>query len=88
LTPDAVAAWMLVQVEREGCIYQDNVVEYLVKAKREDLLTENTDGNQVIGKTVLTAFLKLTATTVVWVKPERYWRWRVAEDEPDREAHG
>jgi hypothetical protein len=79
---------MLVQVEREGCIYQDNVVEYLVKAKREDLLTENTDGNQVIGKTVLTAFLKLTATTVVWVKPERYWRWRVAEDEPDREAHG
>ena len=88
MTPDTVAAWMLGQVEREGCIYQDDVVDYLVKAKLEDLLTENADGNQVVGKAVLATFLKLTATTVVWVKPERYWRWRVAEDEPGREARG
>ena len=88
MTPDTVAAWMFDHVEREGCIYQDDVVDHLVKAKREDLLTENVDGNQVVGKAVLAAFLKLTATTVVWVKPERYWRWRVAEDEPGREARG
>jgi hypothetical protein len=88
MTPDTVAVWMLAQVEREGCIYQDDVVDYLVNAMREDLLTENADGNQVVGKEVLAAFLKLTKTTVVWVKPERYWRWRVAEDEPGREARG
>ncbi|RRD41418.1 hypothetical protein EII18_09415 [Comamonadaceae bacterium OH3737_COT-264] len=88
MTPEAVAAWMLAQVEREDCIYQDDVVDYLVKAKREDLLTENADGNQVVGKAVLAAFRKLTETTVVWVKPERYWRWRVAEDEPGRDARG
>ena len=88
MTPDTVAALMLAQVEREGCIYQDDVVDYLVKAKREDLLTENADGNQVVGKAVLAAFRKLTETTVVWVKPERYWRWRVAEDEPGRDARG
>lgn len=88
MTPDTVAAWMLDRVEREGCIYQDDVVDYLVKAKREDLLTENADGNLAVGKTVLASFLKLTATTVVWVKPDRYWRWRVAEDEPGREARG
>lgn len=88
MTPDTVAAWMLAQVERDGCIYQDDVVDYLVKAKREDLLTENADGNQVVGKAVLAAFLKLTAITVVWVKPDRYWRWRVAEDEVGREARG
>lgn len=88
MTPDTVAAWMLDRVEREGCIYQDDVVDYLVKAKREDLLTENADGNLAIGKTVLASFLKLTATTVAWVKPDRYWRWRVAEDEPGREARG
>ena len=35
------------------------VVDYLVKAKREDLLTENADGNQVVGKAVLAAFRKL-----------------------------
>lgn len=88
MTPDTVVAWMLAHVEREGCIYQDDVVDYLVKAKQEDLLTENADGNQVVGKAVLAAFRKRTETTVVWVKPERYWRWRVAEDEPGRDARG
>ena len=88
MTPDTVAAWMLAQVERDGCIYQDDVVDYLVKAKREDLLTENADGNQVVGKAVLAAFRKLSDATVVWVKPDRYWRWRVAEDEEGREARG
>ncbi len=88
MTPETVAAWILAQVERDGCIYQDDVVDYLVKAKREDLLTENADGNQVVGKAVLAAFRRLTEATVVWVKPDRYWRWRVAEDEPGRDARG
>ncbi|MBP5947353.1 MULTISPECIES: DUF6953 family protein [unclassified Pseudomonas] len=83
-----VAQWMLVQMERDGCIYQDDVVDHLVKALREDLLRENSDGNQVVGKEVLAAFRKLTESTVVWVKPDRYWRWRVAEDEPGRDARG
>lgn len=88
MTPSAVAAWMLAQVKREGCLYQDDVVDYLAKAKLDDLLTENADGNQVVGRAVLAAFLKLTEATVVWVKPDRYWRWRVAEDELGREARG
>lgn len=88
MTPGTVAEWMFVQVQQEGCIYQDDVVDYLVKAKREDLLTENADGNQVVGKAVLAAFRKLTETTVVWVKPDRYWRFRVEEDEPGRDARG
>lgn len=85
---ESVGRWMLVQVEREGCIYQDDVVDYLVKSKREDLLTENNDGNQVVGRDVLAAFKKLTQTTVVWVKPDFYWRFRVTEDESERGAKG
>ena len=88
MTPDVVAAWMLTQVERDGCIYQDDVVDYLVKTKREELLSENAEGNQVVGKAVLASFMKMTESTVVWVKSDRYWRWRVSEDEPGREAHG
>lgn len=84
----AVAEWMLEQLKRDGCIYQDDVVDHLVKAKADDLLRENADGNLVVGRSVLDAFLKLTETTVVWVKPDRYWRWRVNEDEPGREARG
>jgi hypothetical protein len=87
---DAVAAakWMLAQLERDGCIYQDDVVDYLVKAKADVLLRENSDGNLVVGRALLDAFKKLTETTAVWVKPDRYWRWRVKEDEPGREARG
>lgn len=82
------AQWMLTALKREGCIYQDDVVDHLVKSKGEALLRENADGNLALGRPVLDAFLKLTQTTVVWVKPDRYWRWRVKEDEPGREARG
>lgn len=84
----AVAQWMLSQIERDACVYQDDVVDYIVKAGREDLLVENADGNQVIGKGILAAFRKLTPDNVVWVKPGRYWRFRVLEDEPGRDARG
>lgn len=83
-----VANWMFAQVEKHGCIYQDDVVDYLVKSGAEVLLRENSDGNLVVGRGVLDAFKGLTETTVVWVKPDLYWRWRVTEDEPGREARG
>ncbi|TAA10261.1 hypothetical protein EA658_04585 [Pseudoxanthomonas winnipegensis] len=79
---------MLSELEQHGCIYQDDVVDHLVRAKADSMLRENSDGNLVVGKSVLDAFKKLTETTVVWVKPDRYWRFRVAEDEPGREARG
>ena len=85
---NSIAGWMVEQIHLEGCMYQDDVVDHLVKAKREDLLTENADGNLVIGKAVLAAFRKLTPEDVVWVRPDRYWRLRVAEDEPGRDARG
>ena len=75
-------------LEKDGCVYQDDVVDYLIKANAEPLLRENTDGNQVIGKEVLDAFRKDTETTVVWVKPDRYWRYRVKEDESGRDQRG
>lgn len=83
-----VAQWMLRELQRDGCIYQDDVVDHLVKSKAETLLRENSDGNLVVGREVLEAFKRDTETTVVWVKPDRYWRFRVPEDEPGREARG
>lgn len=84
----SIAAWMLAEIEKDGCIYQDDVVDFLVKAKAESFLRENSDGNLVIGREVLDAFKKLTPDTVVWVKPDMYWRFRVEEDEPGREQRG
>jgi hypothetical protein len=84
----AASTWMLSQLERDGCIYQDDVVDYLVKQGADSLLRENSDGNLVLGATLLKVFKSNTETTVVWVSPDLYWRWRVPEDEPGRNARG
>jgi len=84
----SVARWMLVELEKHGCLYQDDVVDHLVKSQNETFLRENADGNQVLNRALLNEFKKLTETNVVWVVPDRYWRFRVLEDETGRNARG
>lgn len=84
----SVAIWMQNALEKDGCLYQDDVVDFLVKNNLETLLRENADGNLVLGRKVLNAFKMLNAESVVWVKPDKYWRFRVIEDETGREARG
>ncbi|NTX09090.1 hypothetical protein [Myxococcus sp. CA040A] len=88
MTPADAANWMLGHLHRDACLYQDDVVDMLVKHGADALLRENADGNVVLAKPLLDAFMALTTETVVWVKPERYWRWRVPEDEPGRDQRG
>ncbi len=83
-----VVQWMLANLDKDGCLYQEDVVDYLVKNDLMDLLKENPDGNLVLKLSVNSAFKKKTEDNVVWVKPDRYWRYRVPEDEPGREARG
>ncbi|WP_180084865.1 hypothetical protein [Acinetobacter sp. YH12145] len=85
---DQVIQWMLTALEKDECLYQEDVVDYLVKQNQMDFLKENQDGNLVLKLSVNSAFKKKTEETVVWVKPDRYWRYRVPEDEPGREARG
>lgn len=85
---NAVIQWMLTNLENDGCLYQEDVVDYLVKNNQLDFLKENADGNLVLKLSVNSGFKKKTEETVVWVKPDRYWRYRVLEDEPKREASG
>lgn len=80
--------WMLDKLQKDGCLYQDDVVDHLVKAKSEELLVENADGNLALSRLIINLFRKHTDGDVVWVKPHRYWRYRVAEDEDGREARG
>lgn len=63
-------------------------MDRIVRAKTEVLLRENTEGNLVLSPTVLNAFKKLTPDSVVWGGPDKYWWWRVAEDELGRNARG
>ncbi|EAA9318529.1 hypothetical protein AHY53_09875 [Salmonella enterica subsp. salamae] len=88
MTPSEVANWMQQKLELDSCLYQEDVVDYLVKGDCEELLIENADGNLSLTKNVLNAFKKLNEKNVVWVKPDKYWRFRVPEDEVGREARG
>lgn len=88
MTPASVSQWMLAVLASDGCLYQDDVIDYLVKSGNDNLLRENSEGNIVLEVSVLTAFRKLTEKNVVWVKPDRYWRFRVEQDEPGRDARG
>ena len=83
-----VSLWMLIQQDNDGCLYQDDVVDYLLKAGADALIRENSDGNLVLHRKLLTQFRKKTEDNVVWVKPDKYWRFRVPEDEPSRDARG
>jgi hypothetical protein len=89
MTPtQLIVEWMLAKIRQDRCLYQDDVVDHLVKTAQEGLLRENADGNLVLGKALLDAFRKATPHDIVWVKPDFYWRPRVPEDELGREARG
>lgn len=80
--------WMMAGIKSAGCLYQQDVVDHLVKLDNEQLLKENADGNLALSTSVINQFRKDSGNDVVWVKPDKYWRYRVPEDEDGREAHG
>ncbi len=85
---DEVVQWMLDKLQKDQCLYQDDVVDFFFICDLMSYLKENTEGNLVLKLSINSAFKKQTIDNVVWVKPDRYWRYRVAEDELGREARG
>ncbi|MEH3624561.1 ATP-dependent RNA helicase HrpA [Enterobacter roggenkampii] len=79
---------MLSTLTTDGCLYQQDVVDYLIKCGNEQHLKENADGNQALSTKLINKFRVDSGENVVWVKPDKYWRYRVPEDEEGREARG
>lgn len=75
-------------MQMENCLYQQDVVDHLVKNGADHLLKENADGNLALSTSVINKFKVDSGQGVVWVKPDKYWRYRVPEDEDGREANG
>ena len=89
MTAEDLAQWMYARIHDQGCVYQDESVDHaLYVGKNDSLVRVNDAGNIVLGTTVLSAFRKLNDRGIVWVKPDRYWRWRCSTDEPGREQRG
>lgn len=79
-----LAKWMLDKLGEDGCLYQEDVVDHLLRIEAEDLLRENGQGNLVLSKQLLIEFRKISEPDIVWVQRDRYWRFRVDEDESGR----
>lgn len=86
LSLDDVSSWMLHVLSKDGCLYQQDVVDYLVRGSNEQHLKENTDGNLALSTKVISKFRVDSGENVVWVKPDKYWRYRVPEDPEGREV--
>lgn len=62
---------MTTQVERKGCLYQDDAADYLRKHFGKAFADDNDTGGMSIAKDVLAAFRAMTAKTIVWDRGER-----------------
>jgi hypothetical protein len=84
-TVDAVAGWMLKQLEEQGgVLHQGQAAAEIADHFGERFVYENNSGNACINKQVLAAFRELTGNSVVWISGERLWRRRELGDEPSR----
>ncbi len=83
---ESIVSWMIGILLKDGCIYQEDVVDYLIKNNVSDLIEENQNGNLVLASDLINSFKKQTIANVVWVKKDKYWRYRVPEDDQGREA--
>ena len=79
---------MIDKLQNDSCLYQDDVVDYVVRSGDESFLRENADGNLVLDRPLLNSFKNLTSNDVVWVQSDFYWRYRIVEDDAGRKARG
>ncbi|GLS42924.1 DUF6953 family protein [Methylobacterium brachythecii] len=82
MTTDAadVAIYMVNQLDRKKYLYQEEVVDEIVRLFGRPHYYENEAGNHAISKEVLKEFRKLTNDNVVWERGERCWRRRLSDD--------
>jgi hypothetical protein len=82
-----VAAWMLSVIEDQGELTQNNAYYEISKRFGSGFVTVTSSGSPSIKGGVLTAFKKITETTVVWERGEKKWRKREFYDAPGRDQN-
>lgn len=81
--PGLLARWMLREFEeRDGYLPQHLVVRH-VREANPSLVYRNKSGGWGLDPAILTAFRKLTDTSVVWSRSELRWRRRRERDKPN-----
>lgn len=79
-----IAEWMLKRLEKNGHLYQNEIVEDILHKFGKEYTHENDNGNLAIHKDVLSAFRNITEKEVVWERGEKMWRFRQSSDTPNK----
>jgi hypothetical protein len=83
-TPEAIARWMAVRVQRDGLLQQRLTARQISEWFGEEFTYTNKNNNLGIDRRVLKAFGDITGYTVIWVRRGYYWRKREPGDAGSR----
>ncbi len=84
-TSNDVAQWMLSAIQERGELSQNNAFYEINKQFGSGFITITNSGSPSIKGGVLTAFKKISETTIVWERGDKRWRKRAFYDTPGRE---
>lgn len=86
-TPAEIAEWMLSVIQEQGELSQNNAFYEINKRFGSGFTTISNSGIPSIGRSVLTAFRKISDEAVIWERSEKKWRKREFYDAPGRQQH-
>lgn len=69
-----VAQWMLAELEKSSCLYQEDAVHRIKSKFGGEFVYENENGNPAISRKVLAEFRRLTEGKVMWDRYEKFWQ--------------
>ena len=84
MTEEEAARWMLAEYEAAGFVYQETAASHLFQLNDETLAYFDKSSNLCVGKRVLEIFKDLTPDAV-YERAGKFWRNRLATDQPDRQ---
>jgi hypothetical protein len=86
-TPSDVAQWMLLVIQDQGELSQNNAFYKISKQFGSGFTYISDNGSPSVGKSVLTAFRKISDDVVIWERGEKKWRKREFYDAPGRQQY-
>ncbi len=84
-SPDSVAAWMLLQMERLGRLYSAGAADEIDRLHGPPHVAYDAEGSPYLTPPIIEAFRAASGDDVVWSIGGRFWRRRVAGDKPGRD---
>ena len=87
ITSSDVAEWMLSTIQEQGELSQNNAFYEINKRFGNGFTSISNSGSPSVGRSVLTAFRKISDDVVIWERGDKKWRKREFYDAPGRQQY-